>query len=215
LCLESVLSRTRAPYELILVDNGSTDDTPGVLASLLPSYPFARSVRVDVNQGYGHGLATGLRAARGQVLAWSHADLQTDPGDVFRALRVYRAAACPERTLVKGHRHGRRASERFISWSMQTISTVLFCTRMREINAQPKLFHRGLLVHLADPPLDFNFDVYVLYQALRHGWRVQSLPVQFPPRPYGQSNWAATWRSKVRTITRSVRYMCRLAAAGN
>jgi glycosyltransferase involved in cell wall biosynthesis len=200
-------------FELILVDHGSTDDTPDVLRRLLPKYKFARSVRVEVNQGYGHGLFTGLQAAEGALLCWSHADMQTDPGDVFRALTIYRGAEDPQRTIIKGQRFGRRWSEQFVSWSMQTISTLFFWMRMQEINAQPKLFHRDLLVYLTRPPKDFNFDVYVLYKAKRHGWRVEAFPVKFPPRQYGVSNWASTWRSKIRTMRRSMFYMWRLSLA--
>ena len=57
----------------------------------------------------------------------------------------------------------------------------------------------------------FNFDVYVLFKALRHGWHVESFPVKFPPRQYGVSNWASTWRSKARTMRRSMFYMWRLS----
>ena len=73
-------------FELILVDNGSRDDTRAVMQALLPQFSFARSERVEVNQGYGHGIWTGLQAARGEIVAWSHADLQTDPADVFQGL---------------------------------------------------------------------------------------------------------------------------------
>ena len=201
-------------FELILVDNGSKDETQEVLARLLPNFPFARSVQVEVNQGYGHGIFTGLSATRGEVVAWSHADLQTDPADVFRAWEKYRTAERPERTLVKGRRYGRRLSEKIISLGMQILSTLVFRTYMSEINAQPKVFHRELLSHLTQPPVDFNFDLYVLVMARRHGWKIASIPVQFPPRQYGHSNWAATWRSKFRTILRSVRYMFSLALAG-
>ncbi len=216
--IESILSRFAEvgrgqDFELILVDNGSKDNTQEVLARLLPRYSFARSVKVAVNQGYGHGIFTGLEAARGEVVAWSHADMQTDPGDVFRAWAAYRNAANPERTMVKGRRYGRRLSERMISLGMQILSTLVFRTYMDEINAQPKVFHRDLLTHVTRPPIDFNFDLYVLVMAKRHGWRIESIQVQFPPRQYGHSNWAATWRSKVRTIARSVRYMFSLALA--
>jgi glycosyltransferase involved in cell wall biosynthesis len=202
-------------FELILVDNGSRDNTPEVLRSLLPKYPFARSVRVEVNQGYGHGIYTGLKAARGEVLAWSHADLQTDPADVFRALKEYRNSAQPTRTLVKGRRHGRRFSERVISFGMGTLATLIFRTPLWEINAQPKVFQRSLLDHATNPPIDFNFDVYMLVQAKRHGWNISSITVRFPPRQYGHSNWARTWKSKVRTIWRSLKFMLRLALHGD
>ena len=195
------------PFELILVDNGSTDRTPEVLAELLPRYRFARSVRIEQNRGYGDGIFRGLGEARGEILAWSHADLQTDPGDVFRAWDVFGQAAEPARLLVKGRRHGRRVGERVISRGMEVVALVLLRRCLSEINAQPKLFHRGLMEHVERPPIDFNFDVYVLYQARRHGWRITSIDVEFPPRPHGRSHWAATWSSKLRTIRRSVRYM--------
>lgn len=197
-------------FELILVDNGSTDDTSGVLAQLLPTYPFARSVKIVQNQGYGHGIFTGLQEARAEVLAWSHADLQTDPADLFRAWDVYQEAPEPTRLLVKGRRHGRRFGEWVISRAMELVALLLLRRWVTEINAQPKLFHRGLMERLGRPPVDFNFDVYVLYEARRHGWRLRSIDVEFPPRPHGQSHWAATWSSKVRTILKSMRYMCLL-----
>ena len=48
--------------ELVLVDNGSTDDSAAVLSALLPRHPYARSIAVATNQGYGHGILAGLRA---------------------------------------------------------------------------------------------------------------------------------------------------------
>ena len=195
------------PFELILVDNGSTDRTPEVLAELLPRYRFARSVRIEQNRGYGDGIFRGLGEARGEILAWSHADLQTDPGDVFRAWDVFGQAAEPARLLVKGRRHGRRVGERVVSRGMEVVALVLLRRCLSEINAQPKLFHRSLMEHVERPPIDFNFDVYVLYQARRHGWRIECIDVEFPPRPHGRSHWAATWSSKLRTIRRSMRYM--------
>ena len=214
--LESLLERFAesgqgVPFELILVDNGSTDATPQLLPALLSRFPFARSVRVDQNQGYGHGILAGLNAAVGQTLAWSHADLQTDPADVFRAWQLYRQSSKPERTLIKGRRQGRSRREKIISLGMQIIASVVLRTRFDEINAQPKLFHRDLLACLTDPPLDLNLDLYALYAARQCGWRIQSIQVSFPPRQHGESSWATSWRSKTRTIARSFRYMIRLA----
>ena len=210
--LANILERFQAvsgdrPFELILVDNGSTGDTQQVLGELLPRFPFARGVQIEKNRGYGDGIFTGLREARGEVLAWSHADLQTDPADVFRAWDLYQRSAEPTRLLVKGRRHGRRFGERVISRGMELVALLLLRRCLTEINAQPKLFHRGLLEHVQRPPIDFNLDVYVLYQAKRRGWRIESIDVEFPPRPHGKSHWAATWSSKLRTIWRSMRYM--------
>ena len=74
---------SRDDAEVVLVDNGSRDDTPNVLAELLPRHPGCRGLRVETNRGYGFGILTGLRAARGDVLGWTHADMQTDPADAI------------------------------------------------------------------------------------------------------------------------------------
>ena len=197
-------------FELILVDNGSSDNTQQVLAEELPGYPFARCVTITENRGYGDGLYRGLLSARGTYLAWSHADLQTDPRDVFTGLDVLRKADDPERVIVKGHRQGRALSERFISRGMELVALVLLRRWIPEINAQPKVFHRSLLSCLDHPPPDFNFDVYALDRARSQAWRIERIDVQFPPRQFGESHWAANWRSKVRTILRSVWFMLRL-----
>lgn len=198
-------------FELILVDNGSTDDTPKVLPGILQEHSFARSVRVEQNQGYGHGILTGLRASQGEVLSWSHADLQTDPVDVFRAWDLYRRSSRPDRTLVKGRRTGRKLTDRFITWGMQSLATVLLRTPMYEINAQPKVFHRSLLSALQEAPKDWSLDLFTLYAAKKCGWRIETIPVSFPPRRHGASSWASNWRSKYRTIARSIRYLMKLA----
>ena len=66
------------PAELILVNNGSTDTTAEVLDRELgePEMAFARTVLVSENRGYGHGIISGLREARGEVVGFSHADMQ-------------------------------------------------------------------------------------------------------------------------------------------
>ena len=58
---------TREDIEVILVDNGSTDDSALVLAELLPKYPFAKTSRVEVNQGYGYGILHGLKDRKSVV----------------------------------------------------------------------------------------------------------------------------------------------------
>jgi len=116
--------KTHEEYEVILVDNGSTDNSAQVFSELLNSIEEnIRVVKVDKNQGYGNGILYGLKQATGSFLAWTHADLQTDPADVFKALDIYLLA--PKRpVLVKGYRRNRKLSEAFFSWCMALISSV-------------------------------------------------------------------------------------------
>lgn len=200
------------PSELILVDNGSTDDTAAVLARELakPENAFARSVRVEKNRGYGHGIGTGLRAASGEFLAWSHADMQCEPGDVFAAYDKLQSLPDPKRAIVKGRRAPRELAAEIVTRGMSLFATCVLRTRLSDINAQPKVFHRSLMELLPDPPDGFPFDVYVLYQAKRARWAEATLPVVFSARKHGQSKWAFSFVSRWRTILRMMKYIATL-----
>jgi hypothetical protein len=95
---------------------------------------------------------------------------------------------------------------------MEIVAAFLLRRRLREINAQPKVFHRSFLKFLSNPPVDFNLDVYALDLAKANGWLVKSIKVLFPPRPHGTSHWASTFKSRLRTIKGSFRFMYRIGA---
>lgn len=197
-------------YELILVDNGSTDDTSRIISDNIGYYPYARCVKVKNNIGYGHGIVTGLREATGEYISWSHADLQTDPSDVFRAYTVLLEQSNPQKTLVKGIRRGRFILDRIITRGMSIVALLILGKWVNEINAQPKVFHRSLLVHCKNPPDDFNLDAYFIFKGIWSGWGLVGIDVDFPPRVYGVSKWASSWRSKISHILQSIKYMALL-----
>lgn len=104
----------REDIEVILVNNGSTDNSAQVLEQLLPKYSFAKTTLVAVNQGYGYGILQGLAMCRGEYIGWTHADMQTDPADIIKALHVIEQ----EKGLVfvKGRRKGRPLFDVFLRW---------------------------------------------------------------------------------------------------
>jgi glycosyltransferase involved in cell wall biosynthesis len=192
----------REGIEVILVDNGSTDDSPAVLAKLLPAYPGCRSVRVEFNQGYGFGILSGLRAARGGILGWTHADMQTDPQDALAGLAYF--GADPDRVFVKGRRYGRPAMDVLFTVGMSFFETVLLARPMWDINAQPTLFSRRFFETWTSPPHDFALDLYAYYQARVQGLAVHRFPVRFGPRAHGVSHWNVNWAAKKKFIRRTV-----------
>lgn len=197
-------------FQLILVNNGSTDESAEVLKALQtgPLGAFLSIVSVEVNQGYGHGILQGLKAARSTYTAWTHADEQCDPEDAFRALDRLERLEGP--WVIKGRRRGRRLSAWAFSRCFELVAWTILGRRCFEANAQPKVFSTDLIPHLTapyDPPKGFAFDLYVLLRAQECGYRIAEVPVSFPPRRHGLSRWSATLFSRWRTIRGLITFM--------
>ncbi len=194
--------------EVILVDNGSTDDTPATLQEFLPKYPGCRSVRVEKNQGYGFGILSGLKAASGDILGWTHADLQTDPTDTLKALELFNQSQ--ENSFVKGKRYGRPLSDVFFTVGMSFFESILLRTVLWDINAQPNIFTRQFFESWQTPPHDFSLDLYVYYCAKKQKIPVLRFPVHFGERLHGASSWNVDWASKKKFIKRTIEFSLNL-----
>lgn len=194
---------TEINFELILVNNGSTDDTDKVLKRLKKKYENIRVVTIEKNIGYGYGIMSGLRAARADFVAYSHADIQTPPEDVIKAFKIIREASLDrklESVLIKGKRINRREEEQFLTDAYTKIAYVMLGYKIYDVNGQPKLFHKKLLDKLTRPPLDFSFDLYLLYKAIQNGYEIKTFPVDFGLRIHGESKWASSPAKKCKTI---------------
>ncbi|MGH7214808.1 MAG: glycosyltransferase family 2 protein, partial [Tepidisphaeraceae bacterium] len=74
------------PFEVIIIDDGSTDSTPKLLEDGMRKYPWLRVMRMGKNAGQSSGFEAGFEAARGRVIATIDADLQNDPEEIPRLL---------------------------------------------------------------------------------------------------------------------------------
>ena len=193
-----------ANIEVILVDNGSTDNSSEVLQKLLPNYAHCRAVRVPVNKGYGFGILSGLKAAQGDVLAWTHADMQTDPKDVQRGLEFFQLHG--NHIYVKGQRIKRPLSDVIFTIGMSFFETYLLRTRLWDINAQPNMFSREFFESWHNPPYDFSLDLYAYFIARNQDLPVFRFPVEFGERAHGVSHWNINWVAKIKFIRRTIAF---------
>ena len=199
--------------EIVLVNNGSNDGSDKVFeleVSKRNNETF-KIVHVKENKGYGFGILSGLRAAKGDVLAVTHADRQTDPMDVLKAYDIYNNKG-QQNLLVKGFRKNRKISEAVFSYGMGLLASMVLGTRLTEINAQPKLFSKSFFdTYEHNAPNDFSLDLYLLYQAKKHG-QIIDFPVYFSKRVAGEAKGGSGSSLKVKwkLIKRSFTYIFEL-----
>ena len=201
--------KDRHKIEVLLVDNGSTDNSKDIFAIELskPENDFARLVIVEKNRGYGFGIMQGVFAAKSDIIAWTHADMQTDPQDVVNLYDEYGDMLSDGKAYAKGRRIRRNFFDSFFTWGMSKISSLALGMELDDVNGQPKMFHRSFLAFLKDAPDDFSLDLFLMYMANKNGVKMFTLPVCFADRKYGEAKGGGTLLGKWKLIVRTFRYI--------
>ena len=106
--IELILKKTKKSFienrvELILVNNGSVDDTNNILEEIIHNYPHAKYISLRNNIGYGGGILEGLKNCKGKVIGWTHADLQTDPLDEINFFQFFKKNNINKNIFLKGN----------------------------------------------------------------------------------------------------------------
>lgn len=188
--------------EVVIVDNGSTDNSQEILAELTSKYDLCRTVKVEINQGYGFGILSGLRSCTSDIVGWTHADLQTDPVDALKGMQLFKEHGA--NTFVKGSRYGRPLSDTLFTIGMSIFETVLMKKPLWDINAQPTMFSRSFFESWDSPPNDFALDLYAYFMAKKQGIVTHRYPVKFGERAHGVSHWNVDWTAKKKFIKRTI-----------
>jgi glycosyltransferase involved in cell wall biosynthesis len=203
--------------EVILVNNGSTDNTAEILERLIQEsgQKRLRLINIEKNIGYGHGILVGLDAATSDVLAWTHADLQTDPIDVIHGFQSFLEG--PSDLVIKGKRLGRSLPERFFSAGLSLVVFIMLGERLDDINGQPKIFSRDFFLKFlkGKAPLDFSLDLFFLLVARRSGLPVHEVPVSFSKRKADQAKGGGSFKTRLKLIFRTFNFIRKLRGAIN
>ncbi|HET8769485.1 MAG TPA: glycosyltransferase family 2 protein [Gemmatimonadaceae bacterium] len=168
-------------YEVIVVDDGSSDATPAVLASLLERYDFLRTVRHRAQRGIADALRTGYLAARADVLVFWPADLQFRPIDIPRLVAPILAG---ESDMVTGFKEG-HYEKAFVSKVYNGLSRALFNVPVRDLN-NVKAYRREVM---EDQPARPDWHRYMIVLAHARGYTVSEIPVPLYPRHAGKSKF--------------------------
>jgi glycosyltransferase involved in cell wall biosynthesis len=180
---DAVLRQAGRLYEMIIVDDGSTDATADVLRESLCSYATLRVLRLQRRSGQSAALAAGLDAARGRWIITSDADLQNDPADLPRML-----ALCDRFDLVCGWRVQRQDT-----WMKRLISRIANAWRRRVLDDSMHDSGCGLKLlrrELAESVVKFDgMHRFLPALARMAGFRVTETSVAHRARRRGQSKY--------------------------
>ena len=151
-------------YEVVVVDDGSVDDTPRVLERLEREYPFLRSVRHRTRRGIADALRTGYLHARGDVLVFYPADLQFRPEDIPKLVTpILRGDV----DMMTGRKEG-EYEKAFVSGIYNRLSRTLFDVPVRDLNSV-KAYRREVMAGIPARP---DWHRYMIVVAANNGYTV-------------------------------------------
>lgn len=199
--------------EVVMVNNGSTDNSEQIFEEILSNFSFARLVTVPVNQGYGYGILQGLKSCQTEYVGWTHADMQTDPNDVVKAWQIVKNTK-KGKIYVKGNRKSRPLVDSFFTWGMGIFETIYMGEKLYDINAQPNIFPKSFFDTWQNPPHDFALDLYAAYMAKKQDLQLVRFSVLFPERIHGESKWNTGMKAKWKFIKRTIDFSLKLKKQG-
>ena len=197
--------------EVIIVDNGSTDKTSKILKKhkLFKEKKF-KLKKIKKNLGYGHGIMSGVNLASGKIIAWFHADLQTNPLDVIKIINKNKNILLNQKVLLSGKRINRSTFDNLFTNLMAKLINVVFKVDFNDINGQPKIFNRNLKKYLKDSPLDFSLDLFLLLTSHKNNYKIKQVPINWGQRYKGVAKGGGNIFGKLKLIMRTLNYLVKI-----
>ena len=181
----AVLGELADEHEVVVVDDGSTDGTREIVEGLMATHhPRVRLAVHPANRGYGAALRTGFSLTRYDLVFYTDADNQFDPGDLKHFLPLI-----DEYDLVVGFRVYRYDTmlRSVLSWIYNKLVSVLFRVRVRDVDCAFKLFRREVLEKITIECDDFFVDTELVAKARRWNFRLLEKGVRHYPRMAGET----------------------------
>jgi glycosyltransferase involved in cell wall biosynthesis len=177
----AVIAQQPHRYEVVVVDDGSVDQTWTVLQRLAEQYSFLRLARHRARRGIADALRTGYLASRGRVLVFYPADLQFKPEDIPRLTAPILDGNAD---MVTGFKEG-KYEKAFVSGVYNRLSRALFHVPVKDLNSV-KAYRREIMDAL---PIRPDWHRYMVVIAAAQGYAINEIPVPLYPRHAGKSKF--------------------------
>jgi glycosyltransferase involved in cell wall biosynthesis len=180
-------SKLTADYEVIVVDDGSSDATAVVADELARTYPNVRVIHHEGNRGYGGALQTGIRSATKELIFYTDGDAQYDPGE----LALLWPHLTPDADLVNGYKISRSdpLHRIIIGRLYHHIVAVMFGLKMRDVDCDFRLMRRSMFERIDLEKTSGVICLEMMKKVQDAGFRMVEVPVHHFHRAYGKSQF--------------------------
>ena len=174
-------------FEIILVDDGSTDGTCELIDELAAKYPSVKAVHHTQNKGYGAALQSGFMAAKKQLVFYTDGDSQFDIAELPEIMPLI-----DKYDIVSCYRLNRKDGRlrKLNAWAWGKLVCFLFKMKIRDIDCAFKLYRRDIFNHITMQSTGALIDAEILARALRAGYTIKQTGVNHYPRMAGSSTGA-------------------------
>ena len=192
--IERVLD-TGVPFEVIVVDDGSSDNT----VAALERYADSDTVKVitsNQNRGKGAALRTAMEAATGDVLIVQDADFEYDPADypaLLAPIQQGEASVVYGSRFLNGLPAGIMKRSAVANHLLTAMTNMLFRNRLTDMETCYKVFEREVIHGMTLRANRFDFEPEFTAKILKRGYRSVEVPIRFNPREYDQGKKIGPW----------------------
>ncbi|PIE32900.1 MAG: glycosyl transferase family 2 [Ilumatobacter coccineus] len=176
-----------ADYELIIIDDASTDRTPEIADRLVAADPHVKVVHHPHNRKLGGAMKSGFAAATGDLILYTDADLPFDMAELPRAVRLMKDYGADIISAYRFDRTGEGSLRTIYTWVYNTLIRSLFGVRIRDINFAFKLCRRRVIDRIELTSEGSFIDAELIIRASRMGYSIMQMGVDYFPRTRGES----------------------------
>lgn len=185
--IEEALKTITDDFEIIVVNDGSSDDSAEILRATMTSVPALRVIEHPVNRGYGAALITGFGAASRDYVFYTDGDGQYDPAEVV----LLAEAMGPDIDVVNGYKRSREDAwyRKLVGGIYQKLARVAFDLPIRDVDCDFRLLRRVALQDIALESSDGAICVELVRRLRDSGARMAEVQVSHFARAYGSSQF--------------------------
>lgn len=203
--ISSLQSKNLPNDTFIIVDNGSnTNEITEFYNNSPEEKHFYKVVRSENNLGYGGGIVFGAKFINSEYIAWMPGNLKLDPFEVYNLFSSL--DSFEDFSLIKALRKNRPKIDTIKTLFFGIIASLWFRTKMLDSGGVPCLVSKKLFENSDNFPIDFSFDVFILYYFKMKKLDIFRPKISYNKRKYGTSHWQKGLKSEIKLLFKILSY---------